>query len=383
MRLPLYYNALNLLKTSLEKQETSNTLYQLGKLYLNMEEVDEAEVYFKKVLDKNSESLELELETNQALGFLYSKKEDFSQAIQYYQRALKIDPDLLNTRSNLGEAYLKSTQLTKAEIEYKKVLKITDYHVESHIGLGEVYLAMGDEGESDLYSQAIKHFDKAIKISNEREGSKVLNKKELSGIQYLKGYTKIKIYENSVGIKDEKLLSDALIFFEECVTNNPENHKGSRAIEKLKKQKEIARSQNFPSRFAMYIILIPSGLIFLLTNIVFWLSFLPSFYINHQNNKVSVPKASPQATQTPIPTASPKSKDSTQTQTKVAENKTSESNKINTTEYFLLSFSSLTFALISLYLPQLLKLKISGTGIELEKGSVDQAKIPTSLDIKR
>ena len=107
------------------------------------------------------------------------------------------------------------------------------------------------------------------------------------------------------------------------------------------------------------------------------------FYINNQNHKGSVSQLSPQPTKTPIPHASPKSKDPTQPQTKVAENKISEPNKINTTEYFLLTFSSLTFALISLYLPQLLKLKISGTGIELEKGSVDQAKIPTSLDIKR
>jgi len=218
----VYYKSVDLLKKSLDDHETPNKLCELGNLYLIMEEVEEAEKYLKKALEKDIELLEI----NQALGFLYSKKEDFSQAIQYYQRALKIDPDLLNTRSNLGEAYLKSKQLTKAEIEYKKVLKVTDYHVESHIGLGEVYLAMGDEGESDLYSQAIKHFDKAIKISNEREGSKVLNKKELSGIQYLKGYTKIKIYENSVGIKDEKSLSDALTIFEECVTNNPENHPG-------------------------------------------------------------------------------------------------------------------------------------------------------------
>ena len=378
----IYYKSVDLLKKSLDDHETPNKLCQLGKLYLIMEEVEESEKYFKKALEKDIESPE----TNQALAFLYSKKEDFSQAIEYYQRALKIDHDLLNTRSNLGEAYLKSTQLTKAEIEYKRVLKVTDYHVESHIGLGEVYLAMGDEGESDFYSQAIKHFDKAIKISNEQEGSKVLNKKELSGIQYLKGYTKIKIYENSVGIKDEKLLLDALKFFEECVTNNPENHKGSRAIEKLEKQKEMARNQNFPSRFAMRVILIPSGVIFCLTNMVFWLSFWPSglsfwpfCYINNQN----ISQPSPQPTKTPIPQASPKSKDPTQPQTKVAENKTSEPTKINTTEYFLLTFSSLTFALISLYLPQLLKLKISGTGIELEKGSVDQAKVPTSLDIKR
>ena len=89
----------------------------------------------------------------------------------------------------------------------------------------------------------------------------------------------------------------------------------------------------------MYIILIPSGLIFLLTNIVFWLSFLPSFYVNNQNNKVSVSQPSPQPTKIPIPNASPQSKDPTQPQTKVAESKTSEPTKINTTEYFLLSFS--------------------------------------------
>ena len=61
-------------------------------------------------------------------------------------------------------------------------------------------------------------------------------------------------------------------------------------------------------------------------------------------------------------------------------------NKINTTEYFLLTFGSLTFSLISLYLPQLLKLKIGGTGIEIEKSSIDQIKtsqIPTSLGIKK
>jgi hypothetical protein len=38
------------------------------------------------------------------------------------------------------------------------------------------------------------------------------------------------------------------------------------------------------------------------------------------------------------------------------------------------------------YLPQLLKLKIGGTGIEIEKSSIDQIKtsqIPTSLGIKK
>ena len=366
-----YYKAVDLLKEFLDDYETLGNLRKLGILYLKMEEIEEAEKYLKKALEKDIQSLE----TNQALGFLYSKKEDFSQAIKYYQRALKIDPDVLDTRSNLGQAYLKSEQLTKAEIEYKRVLKVTNYHVESHIGLGEVYLAMGDEGESDLYSQAIKHFDKAIKISNEREGSKVLNKKELSGTYYLRGYTRVKIYEKSVGIKDSYLLFEAQGDFAKCIDHDLENHKGITAHKKLEKQMEIKTIQSFTNVFGAGIIWFSSILILGITNLVFWQPFLSN------NNKASVSQPSP--TPTPIPNASPKSKDSTQAQIKVGENKNSEPTKINTTEYFLLTFSSLTFALISLYLPQLLKLKISGTGIELEKGSVDQAKIPTSLDIKR
>jgi hypothetical protein len=241
---------------------------------------------------------------------------------------------------------------------------------------------MGDEGESDLYSQAIKHFDKAIKISNEQEGSKILNKKELSGIYYLRGYARVKIYENPVGIKDSHLLLEVQGDFAKCIDKDPENYKGITAHKKLEKQMEIQTIQSFTTVFGSGIIWFSSILILGITNLVFWQPFLS----NNQNNKVSVSQPSPQPTQIPKPNASPNSKNSTQSQTKIAVNKTSEPNRINTTEYFLLTFGSLTFSLISLYLPQLLKLKIGGTGIEIEKSSIDQIKtsqIPTSLGIKK
>ena len=143
-----------------------------------------------------------------------------------------------------------------------------------------------------------------------------------------------------------------------------------------------ATIQSFTNVFGAGIIWFSSILILGITNLVFWQPFLS----NNQNNKVSVSQPSPQPIKTPKPNTSPNSKNPTQSQTKIAVNKTSEPNRINTTEYFLLTFGSLTFSLISLYLPQLLKLKIGGTGIEIEKSSIDQIKtsqIPTSLGIKK
>jgi hypothetical protein len=341
-----------------------------------MDEHQEAESYLLKALEKNSDIANIYT----CLGTVSVSKENFREATDYFKKALKITPGDLDVWSNLAEAYLKLKQLSQAESEYRKILGIAPCNVESHIGLGEVYIEMGDEGESDLYSQAIKHFDKAIKISNEREGSKIFNKKELSGIYYLRGYARVKIYENLVGIKDGHLLLEAQGDFAKCIDKDPENYKGITAHKKLEKQMEIQTIQSFTNVFGAGIIWFSSILILGITNLVFWQPFLS----NNQNNKVSVSQPSPQPIKTP--NASPNSKNSTQSQTKIDVNKTSEPNRINTTEYFLLTFGSLTFSLISLYLPQLLKLKIGGTGIEIEKSSIDQIKtsqIPTSLGIKK
>ena len=371
-----YLKARNFLKDELNKSEDRETLLILAKLHLRMDEYQEAENYLLKALEKESDVADIY--TN--LGTLSVSKENFKQATDYFKKALKIEPYDLDIWSKLAEAYLKLKQLSPAESEYRKILSIAPCHVESHIGLGEVYIEMGDEGESDLYSQAIKHFDKAIKISNEREGSKILNKKELSGIYYLRGYARVKIYENPVGIKDASLLLEAQGDFVKCIDKDPENYKGITAHKKLEKQMEIQTIQSFTNVFGAGIIWFSSILILGITNLVFWQPFLS----NNQNNKVSDSQSSLQSTT--ISNSSPNSKDSTQSSKNITVNKTSEPNKINTTEYFLLTFGSLTFSLISLYLPQLLKLKIGGTGIEIEKSSIDQIKtsqIPTSLGIKK
>jgi tetratricopeptide (TPR) repeat protein len=74
------------------------------------------------------------------LGVLYSRKGDYTKAVQYFEQALQKDIDDLTVRSNLAEACLKAKLADRSEAEYKKILGVTALHVESHIGLGEVFI---------------------------------------------------------------------------------------------------------------------------------------------------------------------------------------------------------------------------------------------------
>jgi len=366
-----YLKARNLLQDELNKLEDTETLLTLAKLHLSMDEHQEAESYLLKALEQDSDVADIYT----SLGRLFVSKENFREATDYFKKALKIAPYDLDVWSKLAEAYLKLKQLSQAESQYRKILGIAPCHVESHIGLGEVYIEMAQESDFDLYSQAIRHFTKAISISNNAEGSKQLSKKELAEVQYSRGYARVQFYESSTVTKDEKLLSEALKDFQHCVKNDPEHYKGRRATEKLQKQTNFLRPQNSFQWIGMVCILIPSLFILGFTQYFFWKPF-----IMQDRNLANSPKTASNADKTTTNKNKPKET------IKSPEKITEPINKINTTEYFLLTFGSLTFSLISLYLPQLLKLKIGGTGIEIEKSSIDQIKtsqIPTSLGIKK
>jgi hypothetical protein len=181
--------------------------------------------------------------------------------------------------------------------------------------------------------------------------------------------------------KDEKLLSEALKDFQNCVKNDPEHYKGRRATEKLQKQTNILRTQNLFQGIGTLFILFPSLLTLVLTQWFFWKPFFiqESNLANHQYLTESPKATSDVDKQT-------QNKNKPKQPINPPEKIVQPTNKINTTEYFLLTFGSLTFSLISLYLPQLLKLKIGGTGIEIEKSSIDQIKtsqIPTSFGLKK
>jgi tetratricopeptide (TPR) repeat protein len=62
------------------------------------------------------------------LGNVYYDGEQYPQAIQYYQRALEINPSNADVRTDLGTAYWYLGDADRALAEFKKSLKIRPHH---------------------------------------------------------------------------------------------------------------------------------------------------------------------------------------------------------------------------------------------------------------
>lgn len=399
-----YIKAERLLKDQLKKDEDARTLLQLGRLNLAMGQYSDAENYLLKSIEKDKESAE----ACASLGVVLTRQERFKRATQCFEDSLRRDPDDLTVRSNLAEAYLKSKRVDKAESEYKKILEITPDHVESLIGLGEVYTAMAEDGDGDMYDQAIEYFTRGKKKAESGESSKNLKKKELAALLYSRGYARVKLYEAPKTRRDEKQLGEAERDFKECVQNDPEHHKAKRALEKVQKRLERFSTQSLTERIGPWAVAFLSLYIFGATQIGFFYGHTRSaepVSINEVVSKAASVEVAPVkgdvakgkgATRAPEPdavhsAAKKGASKSAEVPVKTKEGDTSKDKEGKSTSkpeavmgagyYALLSFGSLIFMIAGLYLPQILKLKVAG--IELEKSSVDQITATGSLGIRK
>lgn len=330
-----YRKAEQLLRARITEKEDSLVLLQLGELLLKMEEpaalqddkYAQAEKHFWRALELDQESSA----SCNNLGVVYTRREDFKRAVQYFELALSRAPDNLNTWSNLAEVYLKSKQREKAEAEYMKILGITQGHIESQFGLGEVYSAMGDDGDPDMYEKAVKFFTAGISLAEGKKGSKRLKANELAAPFYSRGYARVKLYESSKPVGDDKLLQEAQNDFERCCRLDPDNHKARRAIVTLKKKRKWFSPQRFNEKIGPWVILVPAFAILVLSQ--------ASFFFRWPVKDISMPF------------------------------------------YSTSTFGAFIFIVVGLYLPQILKLKVAG--IELEKSVVEQVSTSVSLGITR
>ncbi|HHT9158679.1 MAG TPA: tetratricopeptide repeat protein [Candidatus Brocadiaceae bacterium] len=264
---------------------------------------------------------------------MYTRLEDFKKASRYFENAIRYDPYNFETRCNLAEVYLKLNIIEKAEVEFKKILLITANHVEAQLGLGEVYTTMGDNGNADMYYQAINHFTAGINSSSPGKGSKELNKNELSAVLYSRGYSRVKLYEALPLLdKDKKLLRDAMSDFKECFKNDPNQYRAERAFEKIEKILENY-SMSFMEKIGQCI-LFGFSLIILIGS-----QYLLYLFIRGKPRSI---------------------KEST---------------------YIILTFGSLLFIVASIYLPNVLKLKV--VGLELEKNTINQINTLPTLKLEK
>ncbi|MEO1401631.1 MAG: tetratricopeptide repeat protein [Cyanobacteria bacterium J06635_1] len=391
---------------------------KLGKLASLMKDYEESEKYLVQALERyellkqlNIEAIEIFKPSSAAdkpyrsidlnastlaeiysnLGVVYIRKNDLPQGTEYLETAHRVYSSDLSIWSSLAEAYLKLEKLEMAEAEFQKILKISPYHLESLIGLGETYVAMGDATDADFYAQAIARFSETIRLSKERNYpspyqvicSKRLKNKELAAVYYSRGYARVQLYEKGNVSNSMKLLKEALEDFKDCNRYDPTNYKARRALEKVNKAFKASSSfQKITESLGPSIIFWASVVLFGLTQVGFLLGG-PLAQLTQP--KPAIESTESEAADSPTGAADPGEASQPNGDTNPAEvAQTTLEAVLQTIEdrYVLLTFGSLTFMAISLYLPQLLKIKI-GDIIELEKSAVDQIETTSSLGISK
>ena len=99
------------------------------------------------------------IETRNNLGVAYGKKGLIDQAIDQFQLALRFKADDAEAHCNLGLAYMHKGWTDKAIEEYQRALSINQYFPEAHNNLG---LAYADKGLTD---KAVDQFRIAVSLN--------------------------------------------------------------------------------------------------------------------------------------------------------------------------------------------------------------------------
>ena len=95
------------------------------------------------------------------LGLIYARLGDYPKAISYYERAIQMGDNSLQTMLALADTYLNSKDYENAASAYQRVLQADPQNVQAHSNLGYVYTQLG------LLSEAIQENLQVLQVAPE------------------------------------------------------------------------------------------------------------------------------------------------------------------------------------------------------------------------
>lgn len=151
-----YYNKL------LEMDEdNAHIYYELGHLYLKKVDKVHAIVAFKLALEKDCDNPFY----NNSLAYAFVQAELYDEAIEYYQKAIKLNPDKEWTSivcQALGSIYYQIKSNTEAAIaSFQAGIILDPENSEIYLSLGDAYMAEGD------LDNAIRAYCESIGVNSE------------------------------------------------------------------------------------------------------------------------------------------------------------------------------------------------------------------------
>lgn len=129
-----------------------DTLYSLGVQALKSGQYDSAVDYFRRAIKVDPEKAEFYL----LLGITYKELKGLEEAIPYFQQAHSLDPDNPEACYQLGLAYSLLARFAEAIALQLRATAIRPEHAEAHNNLGYCYLSTGQaEAALHAFRQAI------------------------------------------------------------------------------------------------------------------------------------------------------------------------------------------------------------------------------------
>lgn len=124
--------------------------YNLALIYENLDQTQKAGYHYREAISSNPNDFLSCIN----LGNLAAQRNDWPQALRWYQRALSIEPESEGVQLNLGNAYIALGVLDKAEFHLNKALRINPKSKEA---LHSQSILMAKRGD----------LEKALKINDE------------------------------------------------------------------------------------------------------------------------------------------------------------------------------------------------------------------------
>lgn len=124
--------------------------------------------YLKKDFDKALEYVEKAInidsyfsEAYSTMAMIYDEKKEYDKAMLNYNKALEFDKKNLDgIYTNIATLYMKQENINEALEYLNKAMKINPYNVEANVNLGNIYIRLLD------YDKALEYYEKAKKYSS-------------------------------------------------------------------------------------------------------------------------------------------------------------------------------------------------------------------------
>ncbi|MCK4809470.1 MAG: fused MFS/spermidine synthase [Candidatus Omnitrophica bacterium] len=131
-------------------------LLEKGNLMLSQKKYKQAINFYKKALKINPDYAE----GYSNIGAALARQDKLDEAVLEYTKALEINPDFAEANYSMGNILLLQGKVKQAESYFKKVLEVDPKYAEVYFSLGNIFL------EQKNFDKAIEHYAKAIRIES-------------------------------------------------------------------------------------------------------------------------------------------------------------------------------------------------------------------------